>query len=63
MRVPRTVRGWAAIADDDYGITADEVFVTELPTHSCVLGPDGEPIEYEPPPAFGFELRRRSNGR
>ena len=45
---------------DDIGETHGlDVFVTEKETHSQILGPDGEPLEYEQEP-FGFDLRPRN---
>lgn len=44
---------------DSYGdgwIGGTEVFVTERETHSLLLGPDGEPLQYHDEP-FGFDLR------
>jgi len=38
---------------------ADTVHEGSYPTHSRILGPDGKPLEYEPRPAMGFDLRRR----
>jgi hypothetical protein len=40
--------------DDTGHHYADEVFVSDKPTHSLVLGPDGKPFEYEPPIKMGF---------
>ncbi len=43
----------------EYGETANpEIFVTEHETHSLLLGPDGEPLQYETHP-IGFILKHR----
>lgn len=39
---------------------ADQVFAGEFHTHSPVLGPDGNHLEYEPLPKIGFDLRARA---
>ena len=35
-------------------------FESDYPTHSCVLGADGMPLEYEPRPTIGFDLTPRA---
>ncbi|MFT6456489.1 hypothetical protein [Pseudophaeobacter arcticus] len=32
------------------------VYETEQPTHSTLLGPNGEPLAYRPRPKVGFDL-------
>lgn len=66
-RIPRTALGyrpraaaWVADLDSNTFPLAEEVEVTDLPTHSPVLGPDGHPIEYEPRTPVGFDLRPRN---
>ena len=67
-RIPRTTRGYSqgtgfwrvsAMFDDGESMTANEVIENEYPSHSCVLGPDGEPLEYEPRARIGFVLGAR----
>lgn len=45
--------------DDEGEVHGREVYVTEQETHSQLLGPDGEPLQYEQQP-FGFDLRPRN---
>ena len=52
------------ITDDD-GWTAphaDTVQETEKPTHSKVLGPNGQPLKYQPNPV-GFNLTKPPKGQ
>lgn len=67
IKVPRSASGYRRVrpARADYEwYEADggtiQVHEDEWPTHSPILGPDGEPLEYEPKPTIGFDLRRRS---
>ena len=39
---------------------ADTAFTGDYPTHSPVLGPNGQPLAYEPRQTFGFDLTGRS---
>ena len=65
-RIPRTPRSFAPIRSD--WIDTDqlvpdmprEVIESDYPTHSCVLGADGMPLEYEPRPTIGFDLTPRA---
>ncbi|MEY1555313.1 hypothetical protein AB3Y40_06725 [Yoonia sp. R2331] len=44
---------------DQNGYCADvECYETHRPSHSEILGPDGQPLEYEPF-VVGFDLRRK----
>ena len=45
--------------EDEGEVHGLEVWVTEYETHSQLLGPDGEPLQYEQHP-FGFDLRPRT---
>lgn len=45
--------------DEEGGVYASTVHVEEYPTHSPVLGPDGENLAYEPRMTPGFDLRRK----
>ena len=63
MRIPRTSRAyrprcdvWAFDRDGDAYPFADLAIVADVPSHSPVLGPDGQPLEYEPPEPAGFRL-------
>ena len=48
---------------DDYsGRVATIVHETEKPTHSTLLGPDGNPMSYEKK-KIGFDLTPKGNGR
>ena len=38
---------------------ADTAMVDDYPTHSPVLGPDGQALQYEPRPSMGFDLKPR----
>lgn len=64
MRIPRTARANRAvwIEEPDYGEQfgfADTIHERDYPTHSSVLGPDGQPLEYEPRPPMGFRPRNQ----
>ena len=37
----------------------DQVVVAEYPTHSPLLGPDGQRLQYAPKQPLGFDLRSR----
>lgn len=42
---------------------ADQVHAEDYPTHSPVLGANGQPLEYEPRQPLGFDLSgRRQDG-
>ena len=59
MRIARTTRGYRAAStvwDFDTSYTADTVYEQDYPDTSSVLGPDGEPLQYEPRQAIGFAL-------
>lgn len=43
---------------DQYGI-ADQVIVSDYPTHSPVLGPNGDALMYEPREPMGFKVSKR----
>lgn len=67
-RVPRTARGYSpgigisrvrAMYYDGDAMTADEIIEGDYPSHSCILGPDGMPLEYEPRPRIGFVLEKK----
>lgn len=58
--IPRTPRGFTVISDPwgpDTAPVPDTVHCADYPTHSPVLGPDGNPLKYEPRPPAGFDLR------
>ena len=54
----RTSAMWDEHYETDSGGGSVEVFESDRPTHSSVLGPDGAPLEYDYQP-IGFDLRRR----
>lgn len=66
MKIRRTVRGYGSnvrrTGCSDYWpegwVGGEEIHVTDKPTHSEVLGPDGFHLEYTDQP-FGFDLRQR----
>ena len=39
---------------------ADTAFEQDYPSHSPVLGPDGQPLAYEAREPLGFNLRKRT---
>jgi len=48
--------GWEAGYPENGECLGYDVFVSDKPQHSELLGPDGHPLEYEDQP-FGFDLR------
>lgn len=63
MKIKRTAFGFTSIradADEDWSgrCAGHEVYESDLPTHSPVLGPDGQPLEYEPRATIGFKVQR-----
>lgn len=60
MKIKPTFRP-RAMWDEHYETNSStfgmDVFEADRPLYSPVLGPDGEPLEYEYP-AIGFDLRR-----
>jgi hypothetical protein len=58
---PRSVDWVSCPWTGDPGAFADVVISKDYPTHSPVLGPDGLPLEYEPRPAMGFDLRGKGS--
>lgn len=71
MKIPRTDLGhrqrasvW--IYEDDVGHSVPLVetcHAGDYPTHSPVLGPDGEALEYQGRPAIGFDMTPRTKGQ
>ena len=50
--------GWG-----EQGVFADVAHeADEKPTHSQILGPDGQPLKYEQSPRLGFDLSPRKRG-
>lgn len=62
MKIPRTARANRSL-DDDWWNEAPEISTTvhegDYPAYSCVLGPDGNPLEYEARTPLGFDTRPR----
>lgn len=61
-RIPRTPRGYLTLWYDgeeleQVGMLNMTVHEGDYPTHSTVLGPDGEPYEYEAKAPIGFDMR------
>lgn len=42
---------------------AENVYEPDLPTHSQLLGPDGNPLPYAPKPRLGFDLTPKQQNR
>lgn len=53
--------GWEHGEPRDGECGGYEVTATDHPTHSPLLGPDGQPLEYEPI-RIGFDLTRKQTG-
>lgn len=63
MKIPATYRKRTRAAWDEHEAFSEdvgtiEVYESQRPRYSEVLGPDGEPLEYDYMP-IGFDLRRR----
>ncbi len=56
---PRALVQIADPWDGNVGMFSDVAYVSDFPSHSPVLGPDGRQLQYAPRPPVGFRIGDR----